>query len=191
MAKLYFRYGTMGSGKSIDLLKVAYNYEERNQKCLLMVPSTDTRYGTGKVTTRIGLQRDAVICYPNTNVYDYVSSLEAKPDCVIVDECNFLTKKQVNELSDVVDYLNIPVICYGLRADFKCELFEGSEELMAIADKIEEIKTICECGRKATINMRYQDGKAIIDGDKILVGGNEMYKAVCRKCYKKYINDCK
>lgn len=191
MAKLYFRYGTMGSGKSIDLLKVAYNYEERNQKCLLMVPSTDTRYGMGKVTTRIGLQRDAVICYSNTNVYDYIFNLETKPDCVIVDECNFLTKKQVNELSDVVDYLNIPVICYGLRADFKCELFEGSEELMAIADKIEEIKTICECGRKATINMRYQDGKAIIDGDRIVVGGNEMYKAICRMCYKKYINDCK
>ena len=187
MAKLYFRYGTMGSGKSIDLLKVAYNYEERNQKCLLMVPSIDNRYGVGKVTTRIGISREAYIINEDTNIYEYVSSLLEKPNCILEDECNFLTKKHVNELSDVVDFLEIPVICYGLRSDFKCELFEGSEELMAIADKIEEIKTICECGRKATINMRYKDGKAIIDGDKIVVGGNEMYKAVCRKCYKKYI----
>ena len=185
MAKLYFRYGTMGSGKSIDLLKVAYNYEERNQKCLLMVPSIDNRYGVGKVTTRIGISREAYIINEDTNIYEYVSSLLEKPNCILVDECNFLTKKHVNELSDVVDFLEIPVICYGLRSDFKCELFEGSEELMAIADKIEEIKTICECGRKATINMRYKDGKAIIDGDKIVVGGNEMYKAVCRKCYKR------
>lgn len=188
MSKLYFRYGTMGSGKSIDLLKVAYNYEERNQKCLIVVPSTDNRYGVGKVTTRIGISRDAYIAYLDTNIYKYVEHLKEKPNCILVDECNFLTKKQVYELSDIVDYLNIPVICYGLRSDFKCELFEGAEVLMAIADKIEEIKTICECGRKATINMRYKDGKAIIDGDKIVVGGNEMYKAVCRKCYKKYID---
>lgn len=187
MAKLYFRYGTMGSGKSIDLLKVAYNYEERGQTCMLIVPSIDDRNGVGIVSTRIGLSRDAHICYPDTDIYEYVCSLDKKPNCILVDECNFLTRNQVRQLSDVVDNLDIPVICYGLRSDFRCELFEGSAELMAIADKIEEIKTICECGKKATVNMRYQDGKVITDGDKIVVGGNEMYKAVCRKCYKKYI----
>lgn len=191
MAKLYYRYGTMGSGKTIDLLKVAYNYEERGQECLLVALSTDTRYGVGKITTRIGLQRDAFTCFKDTNIYEYVNNLEKKPDCILVDECNFLTKKQVAELSDIVDLLDIPVICYGLRSDFKCELFEGSEALMAIADKIEEIKTICECGRKATVNMRYKDGKVVTNGDKIVIGGNDMYKAVCRKCYKKYINEGK
>lgn len=187
MAKLYFRYGTMGSGKSIDLLKVAYNYEERNQKCLVVVPELDNRYGVGKITTRIGISRDAYIVYSNTNIYEYIEKLENKPDCILVDECNFVTKKQILELSDVVDLLNIPVICYGLRSDFKGELFESTQQLMAIADKIEEIKTICECGAKAVINMRYIDGKVVIKGDKILIGGNESYKAVCRKCYKKYI----
>lgn len=191
MAKLYYRYGTMGSGKTIDLLKVAYNYEERGKECLLIALSTDTRYGVGKITTRIGLQRDAFICFKDTNIYEYVNSLEKKPDCILVDECNFLTKKQVRELSDIVDLLDIPVICYGLRSDFKCELFEGSEALMAIADKIEEIKTICECGSKATVNMRYINGKVVTNGDKIVIGGNDMYKAVCRKCYKKYINEGK
>ena len=191
MAKLYYRYGTMGSGKTIDLLKVAYNYEERGKECLLIALSTDTRYGVGKITTRIGLQRDAFTCFKDTNIYEYVNSLEKKPDCILVDECNFLTKKQVRELSDIVDLLDIPVICYGLRSDFKCELFEGSEALMAIADKIEEIKTICECGRKATVNMRYINGKVVTNGDKIVIGGNDMYKAVCRKCYKKYINEGK
>ena len=191
MAKLYYRYGTMGSGKTIDLLKVAYNYEERGQECLLVALSTDTRYGVGKITTRIGLQRDAFICFKDTNIYEYVDNLDKKPDCILVDECNFLTKKQVAELSDIVDLLDIPVICYGLRSDFKCELFEGSEALMAIADKIEEIKTICECGRKATVNMRYINGKVVTNGDKIVIGGNDMYKAVCRKCYKKYINEGK
>ena len=191
MAKLYYRYGTMGSGKTIDLLKVAYNYEERGKECLLIALSTDTRYGVGKITTRIGLQRDAFICFKDTNIYEYVNSLEKKPDCILVDECNFLTKKQVRELSDIVDLLDIPVICYGLRSDFKCELFEGSEALMTIADKIEEIKTICECGRKATVNMRYINGKVVTNGDKIVIGGNDMYKAVCRKCYKKYIDEGK
>ena len=191
MAKLYYRYGTMGSGKTIDLLKVAYNYEERGQECLLVALSTDTRYGVGKITTRIGLQRDAFTCFKDTNIYEYVKKKKKKPDCILVDECNFLTKKQVRELSDIVDLLDIPVICYGLRSDFKCELFEGSEALMAIADKIEEIKTICECGRKATVNMRYINGKVVTNGDKIVIGGNDMYKAVCRKCYKKYINEGK
>ena len=188
MAKLYFRYGAMGSGKTIDLLKVAYNYEERNQKVLIFTSALDNRYGVGKITTRVGLQRDAIALSKDFNIYEYVNNMEEKPDCVLVDESNFLTKNQVIELSDVVDLLNIPVICYGLRSDFKLNFFEGSGPLMELADKIEEIKTICECGAKATVNMRFVDGKAITDGDQVLIGGNESYKSVCRRCYKRYIN---
>ncbi len=188
MAKLYFRYGAMGSGKTIDLLKVAYNYEERGQKVLIFAPAIDNRYGVGKITTRVGLQRDAKILDKSFNIYEYIKNMNQKIDCILVDESNFLTKKQVTELSDVVDFLNIPVICYGLRADFKQNFFEGSHHLMEIADKIEEIKTICECGAKATVNMRFVDGKAVTQGEQVLIGGNESYKAVCRKCYKRYIN---
>lgn len=187
MAKLYFRYGAMGSGKTIDLLKVAYNYEERGQTVAIFTSSLDDRYGVGKITTRVGLQRDAVIINRSFNIYEYVKKLEKKPDCVLIDEANFLTKKQVDELTDIVDFLNIPVICYGLRSDFKMNFFEGSLPLMERADKIEEIKTICECGAKATVNMRFVNGKPVVKGEQIFIGGNESYKSVCRKCYKKYI----
>lgn len=193
MAKLYFRYGAMGSGKTIDLIKVAYNYEERGKRVLLIASAVDNRYGIGKITTRIGLQRDAICIAKDTNIYNVVNNENnsQKVDCILVDESNFLTKSQVYELSDVVDYLDIPVICYGLRSDFKQNFFEGSKHLMEIADKIEEIKTICECGAKATVNMRFINGKAIIDGDQLFIGGNDAYKSVCRKCYKKYISELK
>ena len=186
MAKLYFRYGAMGSGKTIDLIKVAYNYEERGQNVLLIAPSTDNRYGVGKITTRIGLQRDAICVTKDTNIFEIIKkeNNEKKIDCVLVDESNFLTEKQVNELSDVVDF-----ICYGLRSDFRQKFFEGSRALMEIADKIEEIKTICECGAKATVNMRFINGKAVTTGEQVFIGGNESYKSVCRKCYKKYISE--
>ena len=191
MAKLYFRYGAMGSGKTIDLIKVAYNYEERGQNVLLIAPSTDNRYGVGKITTRIGLQRDAICVTNDTNIFEIIKkeNNEKKIDCVLVDESNFLTEKQVNELSDVVDFMDIPVICYGLRSDFRQKFFEGSRALMEIADKIEEIKTICECGAKATVNMRFINGKAVTTGEQVFIGGNESYKSVCRKCYKKYISE--
>lgn len=188
MAKLYFRYGAMGSGKTIDLLKVAYNYEERDQNVLIFTSSLDDRYGVGKITTRVGLQREAIILSREFDIYEYVKNINQQISCILVDESNFLTKKQVYELSDIVDFLDIPVICYGLRSDFRQNFFEGSGPLMEIADKIEEIKTICECGNKATVNMRFVDGKAITDGEQVLIGGNESYKSVCRKCYKKYIN---
>ena len=188
MAKLYFRYGAMGSGKTIDLLKVAFNYEERGQKVLIFTSALDNRYGVGKITTRVGLQRDAIMLDREFDIYEYVKKLEEKIDCILVDEANFLTKSQVQDLSDIVDFLNIPVICYGLRADFKQNFFEGSGPLMEIADKIEEIKTICECGNKATVNMRFVNGRAVTTGDQVFIGGNESYKSVCRKCYKKYIN---
>ncbi len=188
MAKLYFRYGAMGSGKTIDLLKVAYNYEERSQKVLIFTSALDNRYGVGKITTRVGLQREAIAINRDFDIYKYMKDINQKIDCVLVDEANFLTEKQVYQLSDVVDFLNIPVICYGLRSDFRLKFFEGSHPLMELADKIEEIKTICECGAKATVNMRFVDGKAVTTGDQVFIGGNESYKAVCRKCYKKYIN---
>ncbi len=187
MAKLYFRYGAMGSGKTIDLLKVAYNYEERGQKVLIFTSALDNRYDVGKITTRVGLQRDAIAVNKEFDIFEYIKKEKERPDCILVDEANFLTRKQVWELSDVVDLLDIPVICYGLRSDFRLNFFEGSGPLMEIADKIEEIKTICECGAKATVNMRFVDSKAVTDGEQVFIGGNESYKSVCRKCYKKYI----
>lgn len=191
MAKLYFRYGTMGSGKSIDLLKVAYNYEEKGQNVLLLTAGIDDRYSKGKITTRIGISKDANTFLEDTNLYDMIEKLENKPDCILIDEAQFLTKKQVLELSDIVDFLNIPVICYGLRSDFKLNFFSGSCALMEIADKIEEIKTICKCGKKATVNMRQIDGVPTIKGDQIMIGGNESYLPVCRKCYKESISKTK
>lgn len=188
MAKLYFRYGAMGSGKTIDLLKVAYNYRERNQSVLIYTASIDNRYEVGKITTRIGIQSDAKIFDKNTNFYKDISEMEEKPDCILIDEAQFLEEKHALQLTDVVDYLKIPVICYGLRTDFRMKFFAGSKALMEVADKIEEIKTICECGQKATINMRLVDGVPTVEGAKILIGGNDSYKSVCRKCYKKFIN---
>ena len=185
MSKLYFRYGAMGSGKTIDLLKVAYNYKECNQEVIIFTAKIDDRYEVGKVTTRIGIQSDALTFDKETNFYRYIKSLDKKPDCILIDEAQFLNRKQVLQLSDIVDYLDIPVICYGLRSDFQMKFFEGSGPLMEIADKIEEIKTICECGKKATINMRMINGIPTTRGEQVLIGGNDSYKSVCRKCYKK------
>lgn len=185
MSKLYFRYGAMGSGKTIDLLKVAYNYKERGQDVVIYTAKIDDRYEVGKVTTRIGIQSDALTFDTDTNIYRQVKLMEKKPACILVDEAQFLTRKQVLMLTDIVDILGIPVICYGLRTNFKMRFFEGSEPLMEMADKIEEIKTICDCGRKATVNMRMINGVPVTNGPDILIGGNDSYKAVCRKCYKR------
>ena len=189
MAKLYFRYGAMGSGKSIDLLKVAFNYEERNQNVFLITAGIDDRYGKEKITTRIGISKEAHTFSNDDDLFELIKNNNKKVDCVLVDEAQFLSHKNVKELSDVVDFLNIPVICYGLRADFRGELFEGSKWLLTMADKIEEIKTICECGNKATYNMRVVNGKPTISGEQILIGGNESYISVCRKCYKEKIKN--
>lgn len=175
-------------GKTIDLLKVAYNYEERGQNVAIYTSNIDNRYETGTITTRIGISRKCNTFRKDSNIFNEIASKVSKPDCVIIDEAQFLTKEQVVQLTNIVDNLNIPVICYGLRTDFKLDFFEGSLSLMALADKIEEIKTICDCGRKATINMRIRDGKAVTEGEQIHIGGNESYKSVCRVCYRKYIN---
>lgn len=191
MAKLYFIYGAMGCGKTIDLLKTAYNYEERGQNVLLFTPARDNRVGVGKIKTRVGLERDAIPVTDNMNIYEYVITYHQKIDCILVDEINFLKKKHIDELSDIVDFLDIPVMCYGLRTDFLTSAFDGSKRLLEIADSIQEMKTICECGKKAIINMRISDGKVVTEGEQIFIGGNESYRSVCRRCYKDYVANYK
>lgn len=195
MKKLYFRYSTMGAGKSLDLLKTAHNYEERNKKVFLLTSELDNRFGKKKITSRVGISREANTFTKDTNVFDLVltsynptkSQYEVivdKPSCVLIDEAQFLTKEQVWQLTDIVDYLNIPVICYGLRSDYLAEPFEGSVYLMTLADEIEELKTICEFGDKASMNMRLLDGKPTFKGGQIQIGGDESYLPVCRKYFK-------
>lgn len=175
MAKLYFRYGAMGSSKTANAIMVQYNYRERGQNALLLKPRLDSRDGEKLVGSRSGL------CAPCEYVEE-LDNIDLSPyDCLIVDEAQFLTKAQVERLVDIVDGLNIPVICYGLRADFQGNLFEGSHWLLAWADTIEEIKTVCWCGRKATCNARVANGKVVKAGEQIVLGGNESYVALCRK----------
>ena len=175
MAKLYFRYGAMGSSKTANAIMVQYNYQERGQKVLMVKPQLDNRDGARTVLSRCGLRTECVFMeeVPGMDVSAY--------DCVIVDEAQFLTKAQVAHLVKIVDEMNIPVICYGLRTDFQGNFFEGSMWLMAWADTIEEVKTICWCGKKATCNARVMNGKVIKEGDQILLGGNSQYVSLCRK----------
>lgn len=175
MAKLYFRYGAMGSSKTANAIMVQYNYHERGQQVLMVKPKLDNRDGERTVLSRCGLQTECVFMeeIPQMDLHGY--------DCVIVDEAQFLTKEQVSYLVKIVDEMDIPVICYGLRADFQGNFFEGSQWLMAWADTIEEVKTICWCGRKATCNARVMNGKVIKEGDQILLGGNSQYVSLCRK----------
>ncbi|GGA03582.1 thymidine kinase [Paenibacillus marchantiophytorum] len=182
MAKLYFRYGTMNSGKSIEVLRVAHNYEEQGKKVLLLTPVVDDRFGVGKVVSRIGMQKNAIVVDDTLDMIELART--EQPNCILVDEAQFLSKEQVAHLIVIVDDLNIPVIAYGLRADFMGQLFEGSTALIAVADTIEEIKTVCwYCDKKAIMNMRCKDGEPIFHGEQIQIGGNESYVPVCRKCY--------
>jgi thymidine kinase len=185
LAQLYYRYSTMNAGKSIELIKVAYNYEERGKHVLVLVPSVDNRYGEGVVTSRIGISREATIINDDTNILKLFMDEHAKKkiDCVLVDECQFLQKHHVQELVEIVDSYDTPVLAYGLKNDFKNELFEGSYYMLVYADKIEEIKTICWCGRKATMVARVVDGKIVKTGEQILIGGNDLYVSLCRKHY--------
>lgn len=175
----------MNAGKSIELIKVAYNYEERGKRVLCLTPKVDTRYGEGMITSRVGLQRNAIAVAEDTNILEvFLRENEKHPiDCVLVDEGQFLKKHHVQELVEIVDSCNVPVIVYGLKNDFRNELFEGSYYLLVYADKIEEIKTICWCGRKATMVARVVDGKFVKEGEQIMVGGDEMYISLCRKHY--------
>lgn len=178
----------MNAGKSTTLLQSAFNYRERGMTPLILTAAIDNRAGVGKVASRIGLEAEAHIYDKSTDVYHLIKTLHsnAKLDCLLVDECQFLSKSQVNALTDVVDKLKIPVLCYGLRTDFKGELFEGAQYLLAWADKLIELKTICHCGRKANRVLRTDEhGNAINDGNQVEIGGNDRYVSVCREHYKK------
>jgi len=190
MSKLYFRYATMGAGKSLDLLKTAYNYEERNKNVLLLTSKFDNRHGLDKITSRVGLSMPAISISDTTDIFQYVKLQHSvnEYDCILIDEVQFLTKKHIWQLTDIVDKLDINVITYGLRIDYRGEPFEGSCYLMALADKIEELKTICEFGDKATMNLRKINGESVFEGEQISIGGNESYIPVCRKYYKEELN---
>lgn len=189
MSKLYFRYATMGAGKSLDLLKTAYNYEERNKNVLLLTSKFDNRHGLDNITSRVGLSMPAISISDTTNIFEYVKLQHSvnRYDCVLIDEVQFLTKDHIWQLTDIVDKLNLTVITYGLRIDYRGEPFEGSCYLMALADKIEELKTICEFGDKATMNLRVIDGEPTFEGEQVSIGGNESYLPVCRKYYKQQL----
>ena len=182
MAQLYFRYGAMGSSKTANALMVRFNYEERGKRVLLAKPRLDTRDGDHEVTSRIGLSAKCLY-------FDEVRKIKSEElstyDCIIVDEAQFLTKDDVSFLTDVVDDLNVPVLCYGLRADSKGDLFPGSAALLASADKIDEVKTLCWCGTKATYNARFDStGKVLKDGEQVVIGANEQYIGLCRRHWK-------
>ncbi|WP_026672785.1 thymidine kinase [Alkalihalobacterium bogoriense] len=184
MAQLFFKYGAMNSGKSIEILKVAHNYEEQNKRVVILTSALDNRDEVGYVSSRIGLRREAVPIYEHTNIFTLLEKEENKPACVLVDECQFLKKEHIIQLAAIVDQLNIPVMGFGLKNDFQNELFEGSKYMLLYADKIEEMKTICWfCERKAIMALRIKDGKPIYTGEQIVIGGNESYYPVCRKCY--------
>ena len=192
MAKLYFYYSSMNAGKSTSLLQSSYNYRERGMNTLVLAPQFDTRYGEGKVTSRIGIEADATTFASDTNLYDVVTAGTAeKPlHCVLIDEAQFLTRDQVFQLSDVTDKLNIPVLAYGLRTDFQGEPFEGSKYLLAWSDNLKELKAICHCGTKATMVLRMDaDGNAVTQGSQVEIGGNDRYVSMCRKHFKEKFFD--
>lgn len=187
MAKLFFKYGTMKSGKSMHLLMTAHNYESQGKNVLIYTSRVDDRWGKSKVRSRVGIQKDAILVADN--IFEDVVN-EDNIGCVLVDEAQFLSSSDILNLTEIVDVLNIPVICYGLKNDFQNDLFEGSKALLEYADDIELIKTVCEhpdCGKKATMNLRFNDGEPIYHGEQIMTGDSE-YKPVCRKHYKKYNN---
>lgn len=192
MAQLYFYYSAMNAGKSTTLLQSSFNYKERGMEPQIYTAAIDNRYEVGKVTSRIGLEAPARIFNNETDLKADVLELlkEKKVDCILVDESQFLSKQQVDQLTQVVDELKIPVLCYGLRTDFLGELFEGAQYLLAWADKLIELKTVCHCGRKANMVLRTdENGKAIADGDQVQIGGNDRYVSMCRKHYKQALKN--
>jgi thymidine kinase len=188
MAKLYFYYSSMNAGKSTTLLQSSYNYRERGMNTLVMTPELDTRVETGTVSSRIGLTADATTFNTADNLLAIVQELVADQPlhCLLIDEAQFLVRQQVQQLGSIADELGIPVLCYGLRTDFQGQLFEGSQHLLAWADNLVEIKTICHCGSKATMVLRLDgQGRVVKQGAQIKIGGNESYQAVCRKHFKR------
>ena len=186
MAKLHFYYSAMNAGKTTTLLQSSYNYQERGMKTLLFIPVIDDRFKVGTITSRIGLSSDAIAFDAQMNFLDYIRRSHAKDkvSCILVDEAQFLSKNQVQQLADVASQLNIPVLAYGLRTDFLGEPFEGSKYLLGWAQELNEIKTICHCGRKATMNARIDgEGRMVTEGNQIEIGGNDRYTALCYKHY--------
>ena len=189
MAKLHFYYSAMNAGKSTTLLQSSYNYNERGMDTLLFAPEIDDRYGVGKISTRIGLMADAHAFGRDFNFYDFIQAeVNRNPNihCILVDEAQFLTKQQVQQLANITDDVKRPVLAYGIRTDFQGEPFEGSQYLLAWADILIEIKTICHCGSKATMNLRINEtGETIREGEQVQIGGNDKYVATCRKHFRK------
>jgi thymidine kinase len=192
VAQLFFRYGAMSSGKTIEILKVAHNYEAQGRKIALMTSVLDNRSGVGTVASRIGLHRKAIPITSEMNLFEYIKKMndhdladgDGKLACVLIDEAQFLKRHHVLECAKIVDELNIPVMTFGLKNDFQNHLFEGSENLLIFADKIEEMKTICHyCGHKATMNLRVNNGKPVYEGEQVQIGGDESYYPVCRYHY--------
>ena len=189
MAKLYFKYGAMGSSKTAQALITKYNYEENDLRVWLIKPATDNRDGADVVQSRIGLKADAESVGADTDLYRTFESRK-NADVIIVDECQFFQPEQIDQLRKIVDDFNIPVLCFGLRTDFRTKLFPGSLRLFEVADNIEEIKTICDCGAKATTNARIDsEGYVITEGAQLFIGGNDSYIAMCHKCYIRGIRD--
>jgi thymidine kinase len=189
MAKLYFRYAAMNAGKSTSLLQAAYNYEERGMSVVLLTAQLDNRDGVGMITSRLGLTREAVTFDEHQSLAERIAHAQqahwiAKLACVLIDEAQFLTARQVQELHHWAHAFNIPVMCYGLRSDFQGNAFVGAAMLLVLADDIEEMKTICECGKKASMNARFSDdGTRLREGEKILIGGNSRYRGLCPDCF--------
>ncbi|MFM9851978.1 MAG: thymidine kinase [Sphingomonadaceae bacterium] len=191
MAKLYFYYASMNAGKSTTLLQSSFNYQEHGMRTMLFTAAIDDRFAPGVITSRIGLSAPATSFAPDTDIAALVTAqhLHTPLSCVLVDEAQFLTRPQVFQLAAIADDVGIPVLAYGLRTDFRAELFEGSAALLAIADSLIELKAICECGRKATMNLRIdQNGEAIKEGAQTEIGGNDLYVALCRKHFRERVN---
>ena len=188
MAKLHFFYSTMNAGKSTSLLQSNHNYKENGLDTMIFLPNETSKLSKGQIVSRIGLKAKAVIANKNFNFINFIKNNKSENlSCILIDEAQFLTKEQVRQLGLVADRLNYPVMCYGIRTDFRGELFEGSSELLALADNLIELKTICSlCARKATMVVRKDDsGKVVTEGSKVVVGGNDIYMPVCRKHYRK------
>ena len=190
MAKLYFKYGAMGSSKTAQALITKFNYEERNMKVWLIKPALDDRDGKTVLRSRIGLEAECDVIASGDDIFERFASEEKGADVIIADECQFFTKENIDQLRRIVDECGVPVMCFGLRADFLCNLFTGSERLFAVADSIAEIKTICSCGAKATVNARFDElGRIVTEGDQVMLGGNDRYIAMCHKCWKSKIKE--
>ena len=192
MAKLYFKYGAMGSSKTAQALITKYNYEENDLNVWLIKPSADTRDGVSILRSRIGLEAECEVISPEVDIYArFLGSRLRRCDVIIADEAQFFTPEQIDQLRSIVNEHGIPVLCFGLRTDFQTRLFPGSMRLMELADCIEEIKTMCDCGAKATINARISDGYIVTEGAQVVLGGNDSYIAMCHRCYIQGIREHK